>query len=126
MNKFPVQYARILLKLTDGVSGKELEAALTSFVDYLKEEQAIGKIDYILKEYVRLAEQAAGTQPLIVTAAHYLTPTAKKEIESQFGGKIADVTVDETLVGGVVVRKGNTILNASINKQLELLANSMK
>lgn len=126
MNKFPVQYARILLKLTDGLSGKELDTALSSFVTYLKEEQVLSKAVYIIREYERLAHEAAGTAPLTVTAAHELSKDAKQAIETQFGGAIESVTIDETLVGGVIVRKGNTILNASISKQLELLANSMK
>lgn len=126
MNKFPVQYARILLKLTEGLSGKALDAALTSYISYLYTEQALGKIKYILREYVRLAQQETGTESLIVTAAHELTPDAKQAIEAQFGGKIEHVTINKSLVGGVVVRRGNTILNASISKQLELLANSMK
>lgn len=126
MKKFPVQYARILLKLTDGQSGNDLDAALRSFVQYLHQEQALKKIPYILSEYERLAHEAAGTSPLNVTAAHELTTDAVQAIEKQFGGAIESVTIDESLVGGVIVRKGNTILNASISKQLELLANSMK
>jgi F-type H+-transporting ATPase subunit delta len=126
MKKFPVQYARILLKLTDGLTGAPLDAALKSYMSYIVSEQAMKKMPYILSEYERLAHDAAGTAPLEVTAAHELTSSTKQAIEKEFGGTVQNVTIDTTLVGGVIVRKGNTILNASITKQLELLANSMK
>lgn len=123
---FPVQYARILLKLTEEKSGSELDTALLEYIKYLKSEHAMTKIKYIIKEYIRLAQDADGTSPIDVTTAHELTSASTKAIEQEFGGTINSVTIDSTLVGGVVVRKGNTILNASIAKQLELLANSMK
>jgi F0F1-type ATP synthase delta subunit len=126
MKKFPVQYARILLKLTDGLSGTALDAALTEFVAYLKTEQALTKVSYILQEYERLAHEVAGTAPLHVTAAHEPTAITTQAIEKQFGGPIDSITVDTSLIGGVVIKKGNIILNASVTKQLELLANSMK
>lgn len=126
MDKFPVQYARILLRLMEDTAEKDRDAALKAYVAYLSDEQALGKAAYIIKEYERLAGEASGTLPLRVTAAHELTPAAKKVIEERFGGKIEDLTVDPSLVGGVIVRKGNTILNASISAQLDTLANSMK
>lgn len=126
MKKFPVQYARILLRLTDGLTGAQLDAALKEYMTYIVSEQAISKMPYILSEYERLAHEVAGTAPLDITTAHELTNDSKQNLEQAFGGVIESVTIDPELVGGVVVRKGNLILNASITKQLELLANSMK
>ena len=125
-DKYPVQYAKILYKLMQDVPEKDHSAAIASFVGLLQKEQAIGKINYIIEEFEKISRLFDGTAPLSVTTAHELSETMKKDIEKKFEGTIETITIDKDIIGGVVVRKGNTILDTSIKSQLNQLAQTLK
>ena len=62
----------------------------------------------------------------MITAARKLNVDEIKDIEKHFGDTVeSTVVVDPGIIGGVVVRNGNVILNGSIANQLEQLKHSL-
>jgi len=121
-NLLPKQYAKILYKLTEGKSGKEMEKAVEEFVKYLIEERALSKKEYLMKAFKEYAKLQQGIQKIVITSARELSQKMIEEIAGLFGKKVeVETNIDKSLIGGVVVRTGDTILDASVKSQLEQL-----
>ena len=99
------------------------------FVNFLKlliENHRMPVIFRVRREYDRLWEEENKLLPVRVTSAVELD----KKTVGQIGDKIAEQTgrkvdlsseVDPDILGGIVVRVGNSILDASIRNRLENL-----
>lgn len=127
MAKFiPQQYAKVLFRLMQDVPEKQWELVISTFMTYLKKEQAMKKLPHILKYVEQYAKEADGVQEIEVTSAKPLSKEIVHDIEKTIGKKVETTTrVDETLVGGVVVRTKNTILDGSVKTQLARLKQNM-
>jgi F-type H+-transporting ATPase subunit delta len=110
--------------LDRAVSGAD--AAFVNFLKLLIENHRMPVVFRIRREYDRLWEQENKLLPVRVTSAVELD----KKTVSQIGDKIAEQTgrkvdlsseVDPDILGGIVVRVGNSILDASIRNRLEQL-----
>lgn len=80
----------------------------------------------ILKRYFVLRDEQLGIARVTVTAAAELSAKQEKELQKQLEamtGKSVEltVTVDPAVKGGFVARVGDTVLDASVKRQLELL-----
>lgn len=123
-----VQLAKILYKLTDGVEADKVDAAVATFVQYLDEHRMLSKAPHVIAEFERISKEAEGAEDIQITSAVELSADVVMEIGKQLNAhKDAQIetTVDESLIGGVVARKGNTIFDASIKTELERIARSL-
>ena len=124
--RHPIEYAKVLLGLTKDKSGKELDEAIAAFVNYLDFEKAVNKAPYIIEAFERLAKEEEGIVSLEITTAREVSAGMIKKVEDAFGKQVeSTVSVDEGLVGGVVVKKGNTILDGSIKTQVQKLQSAL-
>ena len=110
-----------LAKALDGA-----DETLSNFLELLIEKHRMPAIFRIRRVYDQLWEQANRILPVqIATAVPLDDGVARKlgdEIEKTTGQKIElTSTVDPDLLGGIVVRVGNSILDASIRHRLEAL-----
>ena len=110
-----------LAKALDGA-----DETLSNFLELLIEKHRMPAIFRIRRAYDALWEQANRILPVQITTAVELDDgVARKlgdDIEKSTGQKIElTSTVDPDLLGGIVVRVGNSILDASIRHRLETL-----
>ncbi len=118
----PKQYGKILYESTKGLKGAELEAVIKNFLILLQGEQMLSKVEFIMREFERYAKKQEGVEEIEITSARELTPQEIKEIGKHFGEKVEAVTkVDEKIIGGVIIKTDNTILDGSLKGQLEKL-----
>ena len=120
------QYAIALWQATRGLKGKDLEMALTNFAALLARERILKKTEAIITEFISYAKDRDGVQDLEIISAR---PLADKVVESirQIFGKKAEATLrtDASIIGGVIVRTRDRILDASIKTQLNKLCRRM-
>lgn len=62
---------------------------------------------------------------LVVTTALTLTDAEKNNLAKQLGGNVTDWRVDPSILGGVVVRSGDKVVDASVRSSLGTLATSL-
>jgi F-type H+-transporting ATPase subunit delta len=110
-----------LQKLLDGA-----DEQLVNFFDLLIENHRMPVIFRIRREYDRLWEEKNRLLPVVLTSAVELdekTITILGERIGERTGCTVTLTrhVDPDILGGVVVRVGNSILDASIRNRLEQL-----
>jgi ATP synthase F1 delta subunit len=111
---------------SDGL-GKAVSGAdetVTNFLELLVEKHRMPVIFRIRAELDQLWEEENKRLPVQVTSAVELS----KETVKQIGDKIAEQTdrkvdlsstVDPDILGGIIVRVGNSVLDASIRNRLE-------
>lgn len=122
----PQQYAKMLYAITIDLNEREYSHAIDVFIIYLQQQQVISKLPYIIEEFVHYAKKKDGIQELSMSSARPLTEKQVEEIASTFGEKPeVQTTVDESLVGGVVVRTNEIIFDGSMKTQLEKLKASL-
>ncbi len=124
----PAQWGKVLYELTKDVksNSKELDRAMTLFGDMLQKNYVLKRIDAIIETYEAYAKKQEGIKELVITTARKLNSDEIKNIEKKFGEKVeSTMVVDPSIIGGVIVKTGNTILNGSIANQLEQLKHSL-
>lgn len=104
----------------------DVDPAVERFLMLLVENERLPLIGRIRREYDRLCDQAEDLLAVTVTSAVALDPAVisrlVEQISEQTGSRV-ELTeeVDPAIVGGVVLRVGNSILDASIRNRLENL-----
>jgi len=90
----------------------------------------IEQLPRVVAEFVRLDERRQGITHATATSALPLTDTEIRaltaRLEQMTGGRIALTTqVDESLLGGIVVRVGSQLIDGSVRGRLERLRNQL-
>ena len=110
-----------LVRVLDGA-----DEALLNFLALLIENHRMPVIFRIRQEYERLWEEENRMLPVEITSAVKLdqatTDSLGRTIGERAGRKVTLATrVDPEILGGIIVRVGNSILDASIRNRLEQL-----
>ena len=97
-----------------------------NFLELLIENHRMPVIFRIRQEYERLWEEENRTLPVEITSAIELdeqtTESLGKTIGERAGRKVTlAARVDPDILGGIIIRVGNSILDASIRNRLEQL-----
>jgi F-type H+-transporting ATPase subunit delta len=109
--------------------GRVLEGADETFLNFLKlliEKHRMPVIFRIRQTFEQLWEEENRTLPVEITSAIELdegtTESLARQIAERAGRKVKLATrVDPDILGGLVVRVGNSVLDASIRNRLEQL-----
>ena len=110
--------------------GRMLDGAdpvFVNFLDVLIENHRMPVIFRIREEYERLWEEENRMLPVEITSAIELDPATTQllgeKIGERAGGRKITLAarVDPDILGGIIIRVGNSILDASIRNRLEQL-----
>jgi F-type H+-transporting ATPase subunit delta len=106
------------------------DETVTNFLDLLVEKHRTPAIFRIRRELDRLWEQDNKLLPVTITSAVPLDPATVDGVGKAIGeqtGRTVQLTseVDPSVLGGIVLRVGNSILDASIRNRLEQLRKSV-
>lgn len=102
------------------------EEIFMSFLETLVERHRMPVLFRIRARYDHLWDEANKVLPVSVTSAVPLDETTLKEIGDRIGEQTGETVelssaADPEIIGGIVVRVGNEILDASIRSRLEQL-----
>jgi len=116
------QYAKALYELTRELKGEKMHEAVTEFVKMLARDHKLKQGTGIVSAFISYAKKMEGTIPLTVVTARKI---AEKEL-IKIGDAISknsEVTdeVDANILGGVIVKTDEMILDGSIKRQIERL-----
>jgi len=114
--------------LTRAISGAEPE--LINFLELLVDKQRMTEIFRIRREFEELWKRENRRIDVTVTSAVELDSAVVEkigqEVERQTGEKVdLSSSVDSNILGGIVLRVGNMVLDASIRSRLEKLRKSV-
>ena len=108
-----------------------LSKVMTSFLILLFEKGRIGYLDEIDRMYQKLADELKGVARASLTSATELSSQVVEKIRgslSNMTGKevILDVQQDQSLIGGIVTKIGDLVLDGSVKTQLLNMRESFK
>ena len=122
----PTQYAEALYEVTNGRTGKDLSAAVQAFVELLRRDRKLSKVHQIAAAFKRYTKKVDGIIELDVTFAREPKKALLKAIEDAFGANVEMTThVNEDILGGMIVKTEDTILDASVETRLKTLTHTL-
>ncbi len=112
-----------------GVMG--LDATTTKFLGVLAENRRLAQLPAIIRTFRALATSHRGETTAEVTSAHPLdaeqVDALKQQLRTRIGREVSvDLSVDPSLLGGLVVKIGSQMIDSSIKTRLNSLAHAMK
>ena len=104
----------------------DADETVRNFLALLLENHRMPVIFRVRREFDRLWEDAHDLLPVQITSAVELDPSVAERIGDEIGrqtGRTVELTstVDPDVIGGIVLRVGNSILDASIRNRLDNL-----
>jgi len=116
--------------LTD-VCGDKLNDAAKNLVAVLAENKRLPLLPEIAALFEELKAQLQNTVDVVVTSAYELTSDQADKLAQALKAKLnCDVRlsseVDESLVGGAIIRAGDLVIDGSVTGKLSKLAEAMK
>jgi F-type H+-transporting ATPase subunit delta len=127
----PVIRPDVKRKVLHSVFAPHVSKDTMYFIDLLVKKGRSDVIDLATQEFLRLLDNATGTVPALITSARALDDNAKQQIltklEKISAKKVrASYAVDPKLRGGFVAKVGDTLIDASLEHQLENLREELK
>lgn len=125
------QYAEALYDSVQEVSPKDIDLVLNNFIDVLVSNNDLRKYPEIEDEYHKLELAKSGKKLAEVTTAHLLSKENERDIIDELNRIVkGDVElkkkIDERILGGVVVKIDDQLIDASVKTELEQLNDELK
>ena len=108
----------------------KLNILLKKFLSFLISKRRFFYVDKILKSFVEICSIKRGELKAELTSAKNLTEnevnTIKEDLTQNFGSKIKlNYKHDTSLIGGLIVQVGSTMVDTSIKNKLQQIENRM-
>ena len=108
----------------------DLSQSVRNIVFLLVRRRRIEQLPRVVAEFIRLDDRRQGITHATATSAALLTDLETKaltaRLEQMTGGRIELATdVDEDLLGGLIVRVGDRLIDGSVRGRLERLRNQL-
>ncbi|HUH56902.1 MAG TPA: F0F1 ATP synthase subunit delta [Pseudomonadales bacterium] len=113
------------------VCGDKLTSAAKNLVVILAENKRLALLTEISELYEELKAQLENTVDVVVTSAQPLTTEQSDKLAEALKAKLQreirmTSEVDESLVGGAIIRAGDLVIDGSLTGRLSKLAEAMK
>jgi F-type H+-transporting ATPase subunit delta len=122
----PARPLRERIEFVRGMLGRRVPEPVFKLVGLLVERGRVDQLPSAAADYHRLLNRERGVVEAVATAAAPLTDDETEALQrkvAQMTGRTVDlrVQVDESLIGGLTVRVGDTLYDASVRGRLERL-----
>ncbi|GAC1412687.1 MAG: hypothetical protein NVSMB66_2410 [Candidatus Doudnabacteria bacterium] len=119
------QYAQALYNAIHEVRPEDHDKVLDNLVKIMAQNGDLGLYSSLVEEYQKLDSKHQGIKEVQITSAHPInTKELLKELNQIVGQKTqVKESIDKDLIGGVVVRVDDTLIDASVKNSLIHLRN---
>ena len=122
-----IQKVAILDKLNAKLG---MQKQLRNLIAVLINNDRIGHVAEVAADYRRILQEQLGIRPAEIVTARELSKDERNsliaEVAKLAGGKIdASFTLDQSILGGTVVRIGSTVYDGSVRGRLERLKETL-
>ena len=129
--KDPTNSQEDLLKVIENISNdNKFESLLKNFLKFLVIKRRFFYVEQILKNFIETCSQKRGELKAELKSAKELSrdeiSTITDELTKNFSSKIKlNYRYDESLIGGLVLQVGSTMVDTSIKNKLQQIENRM-
>lgn len=109
----------------------KLDKTTGNFIGVLADNGRLSQLPAVIRLYRRLAAEARGETTAEVVSAHPLSTDQVKALQTKLAARVGrdvaiDATVNPDLLGGITIKLGSQMIDASIRTKLNTLAQAMK
>jgi len=120
-----------LAELIIDVGGDGISKTGGNFVRLMAENERLGEVASVAAVFQAERDASEGRSHVEVTSAFALTEPQQNSIADSMRKRLGtevdvSVTVDKSLIGGVVIRAGDTVIDASLRGRLDQLGQALK
>ena len=117
----------VILKISEKFKINNL---LTKFLSFLISKRRLFYVEKILKDFIETCSKKRGEIKAELTAAKELTEneinSIKEDLTKSFSSKIKlNYKYDPSLIGGLIIKVGSTMVDTSIKSNLQQMENKM-
>ena len=129
--KDPTLSRDVLLNIIDKISGiSNLEGLFKNFLNFLVTKRRFFYVEKILKSFLEICSEKRGELKAEIKSAKELSKNEIEkithELSSNFNSKIKlNYKYDQSLIGGLVVQVGSTMIDTSIKSKLQQIKTKM-
>lgn len=125
------KYAISLYEALKDVKQSATAGVIKSFIELLASHRVLAQSDKIIKAFEKYLYEQENIKSVEVRTARSLTEHERQEIFNHLKNIlnkeiIIKESVDRELIGGVIVKYDDTVIDGSIKSRLKLLADSLK
>ncbi len=122
----PIIKHEVKIKVLEEIFGDKISATGLKFLKFIISKNREELFGDILKRFTEIRDEEFGILRVEVTTAYDMPENQREELEkklSDFTGKkvVASYKKDESIIGGFLVQMKDTVVDASVKNQLELL-----
>lgn len=127
----PKQYADALFQSVSGQNETRIKNAVNNFANLVIENNDVSKINKIIKQFEIIWNKENGIVEAEISGARKLDDKIIRLLSdyiSELSGVkevVAREQIDKNILGGVIIRYGDKVLDGSIKTRLEELKNNM-
>lgn len=126
----PKKYAVILHQVLAGLPDRDVTSAVQLFVKLVARHKDLSKADRIIRAFQKIADKQENITAVNVITAQAIEPhlldTVQKDLEAVLNTQVRlSHSVDHAVIGGAIVKYGDTVVDGSVRKRIELLAKSL-
>jgi F-type H+-transporting ATPase subunit delta len=123
--------SNLMLDLCGEVLKDDIPEAGRNFISLLADNRRLTVLPHITAIFETLRTEAEKTIQAQLVTAFTITDTQRKKIAKALKAKLKrnvelECTVDESLIGGAMIRAGDLVIDASVQGQLERLAAALR
>ena len=123
-------YAVSLYEVIAESKGDDIKKQIRNFLNVVKKRKDLKLLSKIFDSFQEVYYERKGILKAEVTSSHKLSNAIENEIKNwlkQETGKVAEIEekIDPSLLGGVVIKYSDTILDASLKNSLKNLKNTL-
>lgn len=124
------QYATALHQALEEIKPEDQDKVLDNFVAVLRQHGDLEKFAEIGEAFLEYEKTAKGLKLAEVTSARKLSGAEEekiiRELNNYIGGRVElKKRIDEGLIGGIVVKIGDELIDGSIKKNLQELKSQL-
>ena len=129
--KDPTVSRNILRNIMTQISDNfKLEILFKNFINFLISKRRFFYVEHILKNFIEICSEKRGELKAEIKSAKHLSQNEidkiKEELSNNFKSKIKlNYNHDQSLIGGLVVQVGSTMIDTSIRNKLQQIENKM-
>lgn len=122
------QYAQALYEALQDSAPKSHDRVIDNFIKTLKNNGDLGSYETIIETYETYDKEQRGVREVEITTASDKVSKSVIDDLNKIVGKNATIThtTDDKIIGGVVIKVDDTLIDGSIKNHLNNLENTLK
>lgn len=120
-----------LYESSDGKPTGQVKATIAKFVELMAKKNMLNKADKVIEQFVKIWNEKKGIVEAEVSSTNDLDKASVKLLENYIielsGAKevLLSEKIDKNILGGVVIKYGDRVVDGSLRTTLEELKNKM-